>query len=80
MRSNATSWKPILPASKYYFALGSTVNGALSRIMNDILYLEDIPEVESHRLSLLCKALSSLEDLFAENAGQVCDRLKMLSK
>lgn len=52
-------------------ALGSIVDAVLSRILNDILALSDIPEVESHRLSELCRILSALEALFVEDSNHV---------
>jgi hypothetical protein len=61
----------ILPKNKYYVALGSVVDAGLSRVLDDILALPDIPEVESHRLSELCKILNALEGLFVEDTQQV---------
>jgi hypothetical protein len=65
------SVQAVLPKSRYYVALGSVVDAALSRVMDDILALSDIPEVESHRLSELCKILHALEGHFVENTTQV---------
>jgi centromere/kinetochore protein ZW10 len=61
----------VLPRSKYYVALGFVVDAALSRVLADILALPDIPEVESHRLSELCRILNALEGLFVEDTEQV---------
>jgi hypothetical protein len=61
----------VLPKSKYYIALGFVVDAALSRVLADILALPDIPEVESHRLSELCRILNALEGLFVEDTEQV---------
>lgn len=36
-----------------------------------MLALEDIPEVESQRLSELCKVLHALEGMFVEDTEQV---------
>ena len=58
----------ILPKAKYYTAIGSIANAALSRMLHDILALPDIPEVESHRLSELCHILNALEGLFSEES------------
>lgn len=41
------------------------------RVLGDILALPDITEVESHRLSELCRILHALEGLFIEDPGQV---------
>jgi hypothetical protein len=52
-------------------------DAALSRILQDILALPDIPELESHRLSELCRILNALEGLFVEDpdpsqVGDLC--------
>ncbi|KAF8845113.1 hypothetical protein BDN67DRAFT_920456 [Paxillus ammoniavirescens] len=70
VRSVAHTWKSILPKSKYYIAVGMVVDGVLSRILEDILAISDIPEVESHKLSELCRILSALEGLFVENTSE----------
>jgi centromere/kinetochore protein ZW10 len=41
------------------------------RILGDILALPDITEVESHRLSELCRILHAVEGLFIEDPEQV---------
>ena len=56
--------------SRYYEALGSVVDAALSRILGDVLALEDITEAESHRLCELCHILNALEGLFVEDPDQ----------
>lgn len=61
--------------SKYYSSIGSLVDAALSRILDDVLALPDIPEVESRRLSELCKILHALEGLFVEDPSQVSTSL-----
>ncbi|KAJ7813634.1 hypothetical protein B0H13DRAFT_1925320 [Mycena leptocephala] len=66
----AKRWKGILNKSKYYTAIGMVTEAALSRVLEDILALPDIPEVESHRLSELCRLLHALEALFIEDANQ----------
>jgi centromere/kinetochore protein ZW10 len=65
------STKSILPKSKYYTALGLVVDGVLSRILDSILAISDIPEVESRKLSELCRILTALEGLFVENTSEV---------
>jgi protein transport protein DSL1/ZW10 len=62
----------VLARSKYLYTIGVLVESVLSRILEDVLELDDIPEVESHRLSELCKILSALEGLFVENPDEVC--------
>jgi protein transport protein DSL1/ZW10 len=42
-------------------------DAALSRILQDVLALPDIPEMESRRLSELCRILNALEGLFVED-------------
>jgi len=59
-----------LNKSKYYTAIGMVTDAALSRVLEDVLALPDIPEVESHRLSELCRILHGLEALFVEEANQ----------
>ncbi|KAJ7255514.1 hypothetical protein B0H12DRAFT_1113859 [Mycena haematopus] len=66
----AQQWKGILTKSRYYTAIGMVTEAALSRVLEDILALPDIPEVESHRLSELCRMLHALEALFVEDAHQ----------
>ncbi|KAJ7654458.1 hypothetical protein DFH06DRAFT_1298890 [Mycena polygramma] len=66
----AQRWKSILNKSKYYTAIGMVTEAALSRVLEDILALHDIPEVESHRLSELCRILHALEALFIEDTNQ----------
>ncbi|KAJ7334235.1 hypothetical protein DFH08DRAFT_302683 [Mycena albidolilacea] len=63
----AQQWKGILNKSKYYTAIGMVTEAALSRVLEDILALPDITEVESHRLSELCRMLHALEALFIED-------------
>lgn len=46
------------------------VDVALSRVLQDTLALPDIPEMESHRLSELCRILNALEGLFVEDPSQ----------
>ncbi|TFK29696.1 hypothetical protein FA15DRAFT_663862 [Coprinopsis marcescibilis] len=62
--------KPILCKTKYYQVLGRFVDAALTRVSRDILGLPDITEVESHRLSELCRIFNALEGLFSENPNQ----------
>ena len=63
--------KDVLAKSKYYEAIGSVTDAALSRVLQDILELNDIPELESHRLSELCRILNALEGLFCEDPEHV---------
>ncbi|ESK96517.1 protein kinase subdomain-containing protein [Moniliophthora roreri MCA 2997] len=70
IRMVSQRWKGLLTKSKYYMAVGLITDAALSRILQDILELPDIPEVESHRLSELCRILHALEGLFVEDSDQ----------
>ncbi|PIL24678.1 hypothetical protein GSI_12562 [Ganoderma sinense ZZ0214-1] len=70
IRRVAPQWKAVLTKSRYYDALGSIVEAALSRILADVLALEDITETESHRLSELCHILNALEGQFVEDPDQ----------
>ncbi|KAF6761606.1 hypothetical protein DFP72DRAFT_626225 [Ephemerocybe angulata] len=62
--------KPIPSKSKYYQAIGRLVDTALSRVLRDIISLPDIPELESNKLSELCRIFNSLEGLFSEDPTQ----------
>ncbi|EPQ56262.1 hypothetical protein GLOTRDRAFT_115586 [Gloeophyllum trabeum ATCC 11539] len=70
IRRLAQLWKPILQKSKYYSAVGLVAEAALSRMLGDILALSDIPELDSHRLSELCRIFNALEGLFVEDPEQ----------
>ncbi|KAG1807901.1 hypothetical protein EV424DRAFT_1426650 [Suillus variegatus] len=70
IRSAANAWKPILPKGKYYTAVGAIVEVSLQRILENILAIPDIPEVESHKLSELCRILAALEGLFVEDFSE----------
>jgi RecJ-like exonuclease len=65
------STKDILAKNRHYEAIGSVTDAALSRVLQDILELNDIPELESHRLSELCHILNALEGLFCEDPEHV---------
>ncbi|KAH9004741.1 hypothetical protein EDB86DRAFT_3062301 [Lactarius hatsudake] len=71
VRKVAKHWAGVLGKTKYFDALGSLVNFSLMRILGDILALPDITEVESHRLSELCRILHALEGLFIDDPEQV---------
>lgn len=66
-RFTQTLLQGILTKSKYYTAIGLVTDAALSRILQDVLALPDIPEVESRKLSELCRILNALEGLFMED-------------
>ncbi|KDR80702.1 hypothetical protein GALMADRAFT_241105 [Galerina marginata CBS 339.88] len=66
----AQGLKGILTKSKYYTVVGSVADIALSRVLRDVLALPDIPELESHRLSELCRIFNALEGLFNEDPEQ----------
>ena len=65
--------QPILSKSRYYQALGTTIDVALSRILSDILALSDITAEESQKLGELCRIMNSLEGLFVENPELVSE-------
>lgn len=52
--------------------MGAIVEVSLERILENILAIPDIPEVESHKLSELCRILAALEGLFVEDFSEVC--------
>ncbi|KAG5636865.1 hypothetical protein H0H81_006587 [Sphagnurus paluster] len=70
VRRLAQRFKTILAKSKYYTAVGMIVDTALGHILTNILALPDIPEVESHRLSELCRIFNAMEGLFVEDPSQ----------
>ena len=53
--------------------MGKLVESALSKVLEDILSLPDIPEVDSRRLSELCRILNALEGLFTKDPDAVSD-------
>ncbi|KAI0091457.1 Centromere/kinetochore Zw10-domain-containing protein [Irpex rosettiformis] len=59
--------KPVLSKSRYYQAVGTVIDVALSRILSDVLALSDITAEESQKLGELCRIMNSLEGLFVEN-------------
>jgi protein transport protein DSL1/ZW10 len=61
----------MLMRSRYLAAAGSVVDATLVRVLEDITALPDIPAVESHQLSELCRILNALEGLFVEGPDQV---------
>jgi len=67
VRSVAYQWKTTLARSKYYHALGLVVDAALTTVLDAVLALPDIPEVESQKLSELCRIFDALEGLFVDN-------------
>ncbi|KIK61807.1 hypothetical protein GYMLUDRAFT_42852 [Collybiopsis luxurians FD-317 M1] len=70
IRRVSQKWKGTLTKSKYYAAIGSVTDAALCRVLQDVLALDDIPEVESHRLSELCRILLALEGIYVEDPEQ----------
>ncbi|KAI5123541.1 hypothetical protein M0805_006700 [Coniferiporia weirii] len=66
VRTAASQWKAVLPRTKYYSATGQVVEAALTKILDDVLALPDIPELDSRKLSELCRILFALEGLFVD--------------
>ncbi|EJD47988.1 hypothetical protein AURDEDRAFT_183735 [Auricularia subglabra TFB-10046 SS5] len=62
----AKEWKPILTKRAHYTAIGTLVDSVLAQMLEQILSLDDIPDVESRHLSQLCHLLTPLEDLFVD--------------
>ncbi|KAH8116435.1 Centromere/kinetochore Zw10-domain-containing protein [Phellopilus nigrolimitatus] len=67
VRVVANQWKTILARTKYYRATGQVVEAALTKILDDVLVLPDIPELDSRKLSELCRILNALEGLFVDS-------------
>ena len=63
--------KGVMRKSEYYAAAGALVDAALVTILDDILALPDITEVESHRLSELCRIMNAIEGIYMEDPDQV---------
>ncbi len=63
--------KKVLTRAKYLRAVGQVVDIALSKVIEDVLALPDIPELDSRRLSELCRILNALEGLFADDLDMV---------
>ena len=59
----------VLPRTRYFTAVGLVVEAALGRVLADVLALPDIPEVDSRRLSELCRILNALEGLFVDTGS-----------
>lgn len=59
----------VLTRPKYYQAIGTVVEEILSKILQDILALHDIPADDSQKLSELCRILNSLERLFIDDSS-----------
>ncbi|KAL5536950.1 YTM1_1 [Sanghuangporus sanghuang] len=66
VRAATGEWKSILPRTKWLRAAGRVVETALARVLSDVLALPDIPELDSRRLSELCRILNALEGLFVD--------------
>lgn len=47
------------------------MESALSKVLEDVLALPDIPELDSRRLSELCRILNALEALFTTDPDEV---------
>lgn len=65
LRSLHAQWQPILGQSHLYQALGSLLSSVISKIILDILDMEDISEPESKKLNDFCERIAGLSVLFA---------------
>ncbi|GBC04367.1 hypothetical protein RclHR1_05640010 [Rhizophagus clarus] len=59
-------WKDVLRPTEYYTVLGELIDSILICMIDYVEDLYDISEVESEQLSLICKMLFQLENLFNE--------------
>lgn len=64
------AWQPVLVASRFYAALGRLVDLVFSKVLHDVLDLEDIGESESEKIASLVKTLGSLEALFTPEGAE----------
>ncbi|KAA1470237.1 hypothetical protein DENSPDRAFT_817768 [Dentipellis sp. KUC8613] len=70
IRAVSRQLKAVLQKGKYFIALGQIVNATLLQILEEVLALPDITEVESHRLSELCRVLNAVEGLFLDDLNE----------
>jgi hypothetical protein len=71
LRQLHATWQPILPAPARLGALGTLVEGVLSRVLREVEALEDISERESEILATVVKSFGPLEELFVDAASGV---------
>jgi len=60
--------------------LGYLLDEAITRIIGDIVDLQDITEIESNRLNEVLEPVRTLEEIFVSEPGQVRYRLHSRSK
>ncbi|KAG0144181.1 hypothetical protein CROQUDRAFT_660349 [Cronartium quercuum f. sp. fusiforme G11] len=60
-------WKPVMLPSVYFESIGNLIENVLKRILNEIELQNDISEIESKQLNVLCKSLHNLSRLFIRN-------------
>ena len=68
-----TNIQVVLPTSTYLTTLGYLLDEAITRIIGDIVDLQDITEIESNRLNEVLEPIRTLEEVFAEAPGQVSE-------
>ena len=68
---SANSVKTVLPKCWYYEPLASIVEAAFTRVLADVLALEDITKTESHSAGELCHILNALEGQVVEDPDQL---------
>ncbi len=59
-------WQIPLTTTICYTTLGKIIDEVINKILEDVLALQDIPELESRRLAELCQILHPLDGLFPE--------------
>src|SRR4051794_23985040 len=64
IRAVHASWRDILSHSVLLQSVGSLLNTAVFKFINDIEDLADISADESHQLALFCAEISKLQELF----------------
>lgn len=64
-------WMDVLPAETCLTSIGRLIDGVLDDICRFILQFDDITADESDRIHQLCKALTSLEALFASRGASI---------
>ncbi|KDN49566.1 hypothetical protein K437DRAFT_293689 [Tilletiaria anomala UBC 951] len=70
LRTLAATWSRIMTRTAFLAAMGRLIDGVLLRLLEYIEDLEDISEVESDKLAVLCKMFGPLEEIFVDESTQ----------
>jgi centromere/kinetochore protein ZW10 len=67
----ADPYQSVLVNDQYFILLGSLVESVVTRLLDDIVALDDITEVESERISSILSLVETLDHLFQSPLGDV---------